>query len=118
MDAAVFVLTADPPVSASERDLLDKVAALSVMTFAVLNKADYLDERGLAEAAEFTRRVLGTPAIRARCIRCPGAPPSAAVTSALPRSRRISPRTCQPRAGPTLGVGDRAGPPDRRIVPG
>ena len=53
------MLTADPPVSASERDLLDKVAALSVMTFAVLNKADYLDERGLAEAAEFTRRVLG-----------------------------------------------------------
>ena len=59
MDAAVFALTADPPVSASERDLLDKVAGLSVMTFAVLNKADHLDERGLAEAVEFTRRVLG-----------------------------------------------------------
>jgi GTP-binding protein EngB required for normal cell division len=59
MDAAVFVLTADPPVSASERDLLDKVAALAVVTFAVLNKADHLDERGLAEAVEFTRRVLG-----------------------------------------------------------
>ena len=59
MDAAVFVLTADPPVSASERDLLDKVAGLSVTTFAVLNKADHLDERGLAEAVEFTRRVLG-----------------------------------------------------------
>jgi GTP-binding protein EngB required for normal cell division len=58
MDAAVFVLTADPPVSASERDLLGQVAELSVMTFAVLNKADHLDEAGLAEAAEFTRRVL------------------------------------------------------------
>jgi GTP-binding protein EngB required for normal cell division len=58
MDAAVFVLTADPPVSASERDLLRRVAALSVTTFAVLNKADHLDEPGLAEAAEFTRRVL------------------------------------------------------------
>jgi hypothetical protein len=46
-------------VSASERDLLDKVAGLSVTTFAVLNKADHLDERGLAEAVEFTRRVLG-----------------------------------------------------------
>jgi hypothetical protein len=59
MDAAVFVLTADPPVSASERDLLGRVAGLSVATFAVLNKADHLDVDGLAEAAEFTRRVLG-----------------------------------------------------------
>ena len=59
MDAAVFVLTADPPVSASERDLLEQVARLSVTTFAVLNKADRLDEPELAEAVEFTRRVLG-----------------------------------------------------------
>ena len=59
MDAAVFVLTADPPVSATERDLLGRVAGLSVTTFAVLNKADYLDEPGLAEAVGFTRRVLG-----------------------------------------------------------
>jgi GTP-binding protein EngB required for normal cell division len=58
MDAAVFVLAADPPVSASERDLLDRVAELSVTTFAVLNKADHLDETGLAEASAFTRRVL------------------------------------------------------------
>jgi GTP-binding protein EngB required for normal cell division len=58
MDAAVFVLSADPPVSASERDLLGTVAALSVTTFAVLNKADHLDGPGLAEAAEFTRQVL------------------------------------------------------------
>ena len=59
MDGAVFVLTADPPVSASERDLLGQVADLSVTTFAVLNKADHLDEAGLAEAVEFTCRVLG-----------------------------------------------------------
>ena len=58
MDAAVFVLSADPPVSASERDLLGTVAGLSVTTFAVLNKADHLDGPGLAEAAEFTRQVL------------------------------------------------------------
>ena len=62
MDAAVFVLTADPPVSASERDLLGRVAGLSVTTFAVLNKADYLDEAGLAEALEFTKRVLSEAA--------------------------------------------------------
>jgi GTP-binding protein EngB required for normal cell division len=66
MDAAVFVLTADPPVSAAERDLLGKVAALSVRTFAVLNKADHLDDAGLAEAAEFTREVLGEAAGAAR----------------------------------------------------
>jgi GTP-binding protein EngB required for normal cell division len=59
MDAAVFVLTADPPVSASERDLLEQVAQLSVTTFAVLNKADRLDQPELAEALDFTRRVLG-----------------------------------------------------------
>jgi len=58
MDAAVFVLTADPPVSASERELLAKVGGLSVRTFAVLNKSDHLDGAGLAEAAEFTSRVL------------------------------------------------------------
>jgi GTP-binding protein EngB required for normal cell division len=58
MDAAVFVLTADPPVSAAERELLGTVSGLSVMTFAVLNKADHLDPAGLAEAAEFTAQVL------------------------------------------------------------
>lgn len=58
MDAAVFVLTADPPVSAAERDLYAKVADLSVATFTVLNKADHLDQAGLAETAEFTGRVL------------------------------------------------------------
>jgi small GTP-binding protein len=58
MDAAIFVLTADPPVSATERDLLARVNGLSVTTFVVLNKADYADAAGLAEAAEFTERVV------------------------------------------------------------
>ena len=58
MDAAVFVLTADPPVSASERDLLRRVTELSVTTFVALNKADHLDEAGFAEALGFTQRVL------------------------------------------------------------
>ncbi len=58
MDAAIFVLTADPPVSASERDLLSQVAGLSVALFIVLNKADYLDRHGLAEALEFTAQVV------------------------------------------------------------
>ncbi len=58
MDAAIFVLTADPPVSASERDLLTRVHGLSVTTFIVLNKADYADASGLAEAAGFTERTV------------------------------------------------------------
>jgi GTP-binding protein EngB required for normal cell division len=62
MDAAVFVLTADPPVSAAERDLYAKITGLSVATFTVLNKADHLDAAGLAEAAEFTRQVLAKAA--------------------------------------------------------
>ena len=57
MDAAVFVLTADPPVSATERDLLERVARLSVRRFIVLNKADYLDAAQLAESVEFTSEV-------------------------------------------------------------
>jgi hypothetical protein len=69
MDAAVFVLTADPPVSAAERDLYAKVAGLSVATFTVLNKADHLEAAGLAEAAEFTRQVLAQAGFGA-----PGAP--------------------------------------------
>ena len=59
MDAAIFVLTADPPVSAAERDLLARVHGLSVTTFVVLNKADYTDAAELAEAVEFTEAVAG-----------------------------------------------------------
>jgi GTP-binding protein EngB required for normal cell division len=59
MDAAIFVLSADPPVSASERDLLRRVAGLSVALFVVLNKADYLDDASLAQAREFTANVVG-----------------------------------------------------------
>ncbi len=74
MDAAVFVLTADPPVSASERELMARVAAVSVTMFVVLNKADYLAGYGagaggngtteFAEALGFTARVAGEVAGR------------------------------------------------------
>ncbi|MGH3401919.1 MAG: dynamin family protein [Streptosporangiaceae bacterium] len=57
MDAAIFVLTADPPASAAERDLLRRVVGMSVAVFVVLNKADYLDPVGLAEARDFTAQV-------------------------------------------------------------
>jgi GTP-binding protein EngB required for normal cell division len=57
MDAAVFVLTADPPASASERDLLARVAGGSVRMFVVLNKTDYLAGDELAEALDFATQV-------------------------------------------------------------
>lgn len=57
MDAAIFVLSADPPVSAAERDLLKRVAGLSMTTFVVLNKIDYLSPEELDQALDFTRRV-------------------------------------------------------------
>ena len=57
MDAAIFVLSADPPVSASERDLIARVAGDSVAMFVVLNKADRLSGTDLTEVLEFTDEV-------------------------------------------------------------
>jgi GTP-binding protein EngB required for normal cell division len=58
MDAAVLVLSADPPLSGSERDLLRQVHQRSVALFVALNKVERLraDERG--EALEFVRKHL------------------------------------------------------------
>lgn len=58
MDAAVFVLTADPPVSAAEQELLRLVGEASVRTFVVLNKADLLEPADLREAVTFSRDVV------------------------------------------------------------
>lgn len=58
MDAAVLVLTVDPPISAAERDLLRRVSEGAVRVFVVLNKVDRLDVAELAEAEMFTRTVL------------------------------------------------------------
>lgn len=57
LDAAIFVVTADPPISAAERDLLAEVSGLSVRTMLFLNKADQLSPGELTEALEFTREV-------------------------------------------------------------
>lgn len=58
MDAAVLVLSADPPISAAERQLLSELDEQAVAVFCVLNKADYLDVDGLNEARSFTEQVL------------------------------------------------------------
>ena len=54
-DAAVLVLTADPPVSASGTRPVRAGRQAVGRTFTVLNKADHLDAAGLAEAVDFTR---------------------------------------------------------------
>lgn len=53
MDAAVFVLTADAPLSANELELFHEVSALSVRRFVVLNKADLIDDSDTAEVRAF-----------------------------------------------------------------
>lgn len=55
LDAAIVVVSADPPISAAERDLLVRVDELAVRTFLVLNKTDQLEPTELDEAVQFTR---------------------------------------------------------------
>lgn len=58
LDTAIVVLTADPPPSAAERELLGRVARRSVQTFVLLNKVDRLDEAERKEALAFTAEVV------------------------------------------------------------
>ena len=119
MDAAVFVLTADPPVSASERDLLGRVAGLSVATFAVLNKADHLDEAGLAEAVEFTRRVLGEAGHHGTVYPMSARAALGGRDDGLRRVRGRFHRLPVGQAGDgPARVGGGAGTPDRRVAAG
>lgn len=57
MDASVFVLTADPPISGSELTLLREVADMAVRVFVVLNKADQLEREELDESPSFVSDV-------------------------------------------------------------
>lgn len=58
MDAAIFVLTADPPISASEQAFLRQVRGGAVTVFCVLNKADRLDSGEREQAVRFTQQVV------------------------------------------------------------
>lgn len=57
MDLAVFVLTADPPISLTERTLFERVRARAVATFVVLNKIDRLSPAEVEEASAFVKEV-------------------------------------------------------------
>jgi len=58
MDLAVLILSADPPISADERDLLHQLRELAVRVLVVINKADRLSTAEATEVEEFTRSVL------------------------------------------------------------
>lgn len=60
-DAAVFVLSVDSPASRAELDFLSSVRERVGRLIFVLNKADLVGAQELEEAAEFVRRMLGTP---------------------------------------------------------
>jgi GTP-binding protein EngB required for normal cell division len=57
-DAAFFVLSADPPVTAAELDYLETVRPHVARLFFILNKIDYLADTDRPTAVEFLRRSL------------------------------------------------------------
>jgi GTP-binding protein EngB required for normal cell division len=57
-DAALFLVSADPPITEVELEFLRHVKEKVPRLFFVLNKIDYLDEEELAEALAFYKQVL------------------------------------------------------------
>ena len=57
-DAALFLISADPPITGTEVTFLREVKKHVPKLFFVLNKVDYLDENELAEAIDFFKKVL------------------------------------------------------------
>ena len=66
-DAVIMVLSADPPIGATEVEFLRSARRWAQRLFIVLNKIDHLDAIDLSRAAEFTKRVvreaLGDPRV-------------------------------------------------------
>ncbi len=58
VDAAVFVVTVDPPLSQAEHEFLHDIRDYVHKLFFVLNKIDYVEEAERQEALEFTAQVL------------------------------------------------------------
>jgi len=58
IDAAIFLLTADQPLSREEAVFLNDVRNHAVKLFFILNKKDYLSEAELEESLIFNREVL------------------------------------------------------------
>jgi small GTP-binding protein len=58
VDAAIFVVTVDPPLSAAEQEFLKDIREYVHKLFFVLNKIDYVQEAERQEALDFTAQVL------------------------------------------------------------
>lgn len=58
VDAAVFVVTVDPPLSAAEQEFLKDIREYVHKLFFILNKIDYVEEAERQEALAFTSQVL------------------------------------------------------------
>jgi GTP-binding protein EngB required for normal cell division len=61
-DAALFLISADPPITETELEFLRQVREMVPRLFFVLNKIDYLDDGELQEALYFYKRVLAEEA--------------------------------------------------------
>jgi len=57
-DAALFLVSADPPITQVEIEFLKAVRANVVRTLFLMNKVDYLSDNELREAVEFFKTVL------------------------------------------------------------
>ena len=58
VDAAIFVVTVDPPLSAAEQEFLKDIREYVHKLFFVLNKIDYVEVGERQEALDFTMKVL------------------------------------------------------------
>ncbi|TEB13311.1 dynamin family protein [Pelotomaculum propionicicum] len=58
VDAAIFLLSSDQPISQSEIGFLKDIAPYSVKIFFILNKIDYLSVTDRQKAVEFAKKVL------------------------------------------------------------
>lgn len=58
VDAALFILAVDPPMSQSELDFLKDVKQYVQKIFFIQNKIDYLDEEDRQESMLFSKRVI------------------------------------------------------------
>ncbi len=57
-DAALFLVSADPPITAVEVEFLREVYSRTTRLFFILNKADYLSDEERRAALDFLRKVL------------------------------------------------------------
>jgi len=58
LDAALFLMSADVPISQVEKELLDTIKGSTQKIFFVLNKIDYLNPKEIEEIAAFNKHVL------------------------------------------------------------